>query len=114
MEGLVKKATNKRHELTRKFEGGKGLREPKSAGFWIADPILNFEIGIVRDINDTCVTHITTVFGKHCECIAQKCTHLERLPPLASHLQPVPWKMRLEMIIGMQNEILIAIMKPVF
>jgi len=30
-------------------------------------------------------TH-TTVFGKHCECIAQKCTHLERLPPLASHL----------------------------
>jgi len=28
----------------------------------------------------------TTVFGKHCECIAQKCTHLERLPPLASHL----------------------------
>ena len=28
----------------------------------------------------------TTVFGKHCECIAQKCTLLERLPPLASHL----------------------------
>jgi len=28
----------------------------------------------------------TTVFGKHCECIAQKCTHLEHLPPLASHL----------------------------
>ena len=28
----------------------------------------------------------STVFGKHCECIAQKCTHLERLPPLASHL----------------------------
>jgi len=28
----------------------------------------------------------TTVFGKHCECIAQKCTHLERPPPLASHL----------------------------
>jgi len=28
----------------------------------------------------------TTVFGKHCECIAQKCTHLECLPPLASHL----------------------------
>ena len=27
-----------------------------------------------------------TVFGKHCECIAQKCTHLERLPPLSSHL----------------------------
>ena len=27
-----------------------------------------------------------TVFGKHCECIAQKCTHLERLPPLVSHL----------------------------
>ena len=27
-----------------------------------------------------------TVFGKHCECIALKCTHLERLPPLASHL----------------------------
>jgi len=27
-----------------------------------------------------------TVFGKHCKCIAQKCTHLERLPPLASHL----------------------------
>jgi len=27
-----------------------------------------------------------TVFGKHCECIAQKCTHLERVPPLASHL----------------------------
>jgi len=22
----------------------------------------------------------------HCECITQKCTHLERLPPLASHL----------------------------
>ena len=31
-----------------------------------------------------CVAH--TVFGKHCECIAQKCTHLERPPPLASHL----------------------------
>jgi len=28
----------------------------------------------------------TTVFGKHCECNAQKCTHLKRLPPLASHL----------------------------
>ena len=27
-----------------------------------------------------------TVFGKHCECISQKCTHLERLPPLACHL----------------------------
>ena len=27
-----------------------------------------------------------TVFGKRCECIGQKCTHLERLPPLASHL----------------------------
>jgi len=27
-----------------------------------------------------------TVFGKHCECIAQKCTHLERLLPLSSHL----------------------------
>jgi len=27
-----------------------------------------------------------TVFGKHCECITQKCTHLERLPPLTSHL----------------------------
>jgi len=27
-----------------------------------------------------------TVFGKHCECNAQKCTHLKRLPPLASHL----------------------------
>jgi len=26
------------------------------------------------------------VFGKHCECIAQECTHLGRLPPLASHL----------------------------
>ena len=27
-----------------------------------------------------------TVFGKHCECIVQKCTHLERLPPVASDL----------------------------
>jgi len=27
-----------------------------------------------------------TVFGKRRECIGQKCTHLERLPPLASHL----------------------------
>jgi len=27
-----------------------------------------------------------TAFGKHCECVAQKCTHLEHLPPLASHL----------------------------
>ena len=27
-----------------------------------------------------------TVFGKHCECNAQKCTYLKRLPPLASHL----------------------------
>ena len=25
-----------------------------------------------------------TILGKHCECIAQKCTHLERLPSLAS------------------------------
>jgi len=29
---------------------------------------------------------VVTVFGKHCECNAQKCTHLKRLPPLASHL----------------------------
>jgi len=28
----------------------------------------------------------STVFGKHCECNAQKCTHLKRLPPLGSHL----------------------------
>ena len=28
----------------------------------------------------------TTVFGKHCKCIAQKCTHLGRLPPLVSLL----------------------------
>ena len=27
-----------------------------------------------------------TVFVKHCECIAQKCTHLGRLPPHVSHL----------------------------
>jgi len=27
-----------------------------------------------------------TVFSKNCECIAQKCTHLERLQPLASQL----------------------------
>jgi len=26
-----------------------------------------------------------TVFGKHCDCIAQKCTNLGRLPPLVSH-----------------------------
>ena len=37
-----------------------------------------------RSIADT--TRPFTVFGKHCECIAQKCTHLERLPPLASQL----------------------------
>jgi len=30
--------------------------------------------------------YVWTVFGKHCECIAQKCTHLERLLPLASQL----------------------------
>jgi len=29
---------------------------------------------------------LVTVFGKHCECNAQKCTHLNRLPPLVSHL----------------------------
>ena len=29
---------------------------------------------------------VITVFGKHCKCIAQKCTHLGRLPPLVSHL----------------------------
>jgi len=29
---------------------------------------------------------MATVFGKHCECNAQKCTHLKRLPPLGSHL----------------------------
>ena len=28
----------------------------------------------------------STVFDKHCECIAQKFTYLERLPPLAIHL----------------------------
>ena len=28
----------------------------------------------------------TSVFGKHYECIAQKCTYLQCLPPLASHL----------------------------
>ena len=33
-----------------------------------------------------CICMYITVFGKRCECIAQKCTHLERLPPLASHL----------------------------
>jgi len=31
-------------------------------------------------------TLLTTVFDKHCACIAQKCTHLERLPPLTSQL----------------------------
>jgi len=31
-------------------------------------------------------TVTSTVFGKYCECNAQKCTHLKRLPPLASHL----------------------------
>jgi len=29
-------------------------------------------------------------------------------------VQPVPWKMRLEMVIGMQNEILIGVMKLFF
>ena len=28
----------------------------------------------------------STVFGKHCQCNAQKCTHLKHLPPLARHL----------------------------
>ena len=32
-----------------------------------------------------------TFFGKHCECIAQKCTHLERPPPLNSHSSPVTY-----------------------
>ena len=51
----------------------------------------------VTHINETChinewvmlhiwMSHVTTVFGKHFECIAQKCTHFERLPPLTSHL----------------------------
>jgi len=31
-------------------------------------------------------TALITVFGKHCDCNAQKCTHLKRLAPLASHL----------------------------
>ena len=30
--------------------------------------------------------HPSTVFGKHCECNAQKCAPLKRLPPLATHL----------------------------
>ena len=30
--------------------------------------------------------HAFTVFGKHCECMTQKCTHLGRFPPLVSHL----------------------------
>jgi hypothetical protein len=30
------------------------------------------------------------------------------------HVQPVPWKMTLEMVIGMQNEILIGIKKLLF
>jgi len=34
----------------------------------------------------TVIQSCSTVFGKHCECIAHKCAHLERLPPLASHL----------------------------
>jgi len=44
------------------------------------------QLPYVRDgeIARTVVWH--TIFGKHCECIAQKWTHLERLPPLASHL----------------------------
>ena len=33
---------------------------------------------------------------------------------LERHIQPVPWKMRLEMVIGMQNEILIGIKKLPF
>ena len=33
----------------------------------------------------TCTYHICPIFGKHCECNAQKCTNLKRLPPLASH-----------------------------
>jgi len=44
--------------------------------------------GFSLDIRTTEVQELRscTVFGKRCECIAQKCTHLERLPPLASHL----------------------------
>jgi len=38
------------------------------------------------DFKDKCVTCFSTVFGIHCECIAQKCTYLEHLPPLTSHL----------------------------
>ena len=46
---------------------------------------------IQADLNWSPLPHFfffltSTVFGKHCECIAQKCTHLECLPLLASHL----------------------------
>ena len=40
----------------------------------------------------------------------QKMTHLyQKMTHLL--IQPVPWKIRLEMLIGMQNEILIGIKK---
>jgi len=42
-------------------------------------------------------------------------TDVDGDPPVKSPLvQPVPWKLRLEMVIGMQNEILIGIMKLLF
>ena len=49
-----------------------------------------FSIFAAFSVSDSLV-HIrsnpcTTVFGKHCECIAQKCTHLERLPPCSTTL----------------------------
>jgi len=49
------------------FCGGK-LRETLSGKIWSFREMQN------------------TVFGKHCECTAQKCTHLGRFPPLVSHL----------------------------
>jgi len=38
------------------------------------------------DSRDTSTFVTSTVFGKHCECNARKCTNLKRFPPLASHL----------------------------
>ena len=53
---------------------------------------------------------ITRVFT--CSCLrvwifAHECVRVKEI-------QPVPWKMRLRMVIGMQNEILIGITKLLF
>jgi len=68
---------------------------PRPAGtqnLWLVeDHTTGDEVRQVRSKSGASHPDPSTVFGKHCECIAQKCTHLERPPPLTGHSLPITY-----------------------